>query len=250
MKIVIVGSGWLGKPLAEKMWDSGHEVFAVYRSNKPSISSAIELIKSADINLLKEKLAHADVVVFAFPPPKEGKSHPEVCLELAQYCTSDCRFIFTSTTGVYLNENKKFDERSGLDPSNKHVKTEQELQQVLGNRLTIVRLAGLVGEERYPVRMMSASGKTYNGNEYCNLIHLDDAVGIIAFLILEKIQVAVVNACAPIHPLKGEYYTEMAQQLGVETPKFEKGPTGKFIRSDLSISLGYEYQKPDPYSFY
>ncbi len=250
MKIVIVGSGWLGKPLAEKMWDSGHEVFAVYRSNKPIVSSAIELIKSDDLDTLRMKLPHADVVVFCFPAPKEGKSHAEVCLDIAQYSDSSCRFIFTSTTGVYPDENARFNEESALDPSNKHVQTENQLRKEFGQRLTIVRLAGLVGAGRFPVRMMSKSGKIYNGDEYCNLIHLDDAVGIIAFLIGENPRVEILNACAPQHPPKGEYYTAMAERLSVPAPVFEKGPTGKFIQSDLSISLGYEYSKPDPYDFF
>jgi len=261
MKIVIVGSGWLGKPLAEKMWNLGHDVFAIYRSNKPMVScaiakaiddtrSAIELIQSNDLDMLKMKLPHADAVVFCFPSPKEGKSHAEVCLDITQYCDPSCRFIFTSTTGVYPNENAEFDEQSILDPENKHVQTENQLRRELGNTLSIVRLAGLVGEGRFPVRMMSSSGKIYNADEYCNLIHLEDAVGFIAFLILENIRVEIVNACAPQHPAKGEYYTDMAEKLNVATPVFEKGPTGKLILSDLSISLGYEYLKPDPYDFY
>jgi nucleoside-diphosphate-sugar epimerase len=142
-----------------------------------------------------------------------------------------------------------FNEESALDPSNKHVQTENQLRKEFGQRLTIVRLAGLVGAGRFPVRMMSKSGKIYNGDEYCNLIHLDDAVGIIAFLIGENPRVEILNACAPQHPPKGEYYTAMAERLSVPAPVFEKGPTGKFIQSDLSISLGYEYSKPDPYDF-
>ena len=250
MKIVIVGSGWLGKPLAEKLKLGGNSISVVYRSNKPELTAGINAFQLTEDEAITVVLNAADYVVFCFPPPKEGKSHAETCSELAKHCQTSCRFIFTSTTGVYPNENRTFDETVILDSANKHVATEQTLQKELGKRLTIVRLAGLVGEGRFPVRMMSKSGKTYNYNEYCNLIHLHDAVGIIEFLIEKKFEVPVVNACAPNHPLKGEYYTNMAEKLGVETPLFEKGLTGKCIQSDLSISLGYKYLLPNPYDFY
>ena len=250
MKIVIVGSGWLGKPLAEKMAENGNEVTTIYRQNKPEFHSRISTIQITENGSVSARLKEADYVVFCFPPPKEGKSHADSCIELARCCQANCRFVFTSTTGVYPNENKSFDETAILDASNKHVITEQKLQQEFGERLSIVRLAGLVGEGRFPVRMMSTSGKKYNYNEYCNLIHRDDAVGFLSFLIQHQLEVGIVNACAPIHPLKGEYYPEMAKYLKVSVPEFEKGPNGKLIQSDLSISIGYRYLLPDPFHFF
>jgi len=250
MNIAIVGSGWLGLPLAEKLSKEGHQVTSFYRSNKPAFTREINSIPLSDQELVEELLSGMDCVVFCFPPPREGKSHAEVCLELAKNGQEKCRFVFTSTTGVYPNEDKTFDETAVLDLTNKHVQTEATLREALGNQLTVVRLAGLVGEGRFPVRMMSKSGKTYNYNEYSNLIHLKDAVGMIEFLIENNLNVPVVNACAPLHPLKGDYYTRMAEKLEVPTPLFEKGPTGKCIQSDLSVSLGYEYLLPDPYDFY
>ncbi len=250
MKIVIVGSGWLGKPLAESLKLEGNSVSVIYRSNKPELTAGINAFQLTENESVNASLNDADWVVFCFPPPKEGKSHAEVCLEFTKHCQASCRFVFTSTTGVYPNENKTFDETAILDSANKHVATEEKLQKELGKQLTIVRLAGLVGEGRFPVRMMSKSGKTYNYNEYCNLIHLQDAVGIISFLIQDQVEVQIVNACAPNHPLKGDYYTKMAEKLRVEVPLFEKGPTGKCIQSDLSISLGYKYLLPNPYDFY
>ena len=250
MKVTIVGAGWLGVPLAQHLVENGVDVSLVYRSQKPQCSDKIAIVSLQDEQSLSSTLQNADVVVFCFPSPKDGTSHAQHCLEYAKRTASGCKFIFTSTTGVYPDLDAQLNENSPLIEGNKHVETERILRVSLKDQLVIVRLAGLVAEDRLPVKMMSGSGKVYNGNEYCNLIHKQDAVGLISFLILNNVEVPIVNACAPVHPKKEDYYTQMADAVGVVVPKFEKGPTGKLILSDLSISLGYKYQIPNPFDFF
>ena len=252
MKITIIGSGWIGTPLAEHLHSLGNEVSVTYRTNAPILSADIAVFQSEDqTEAYKKTISQADYIVFAFPPPRTGsKSHAEICFEAAASANDKCKFIFTSTTGIYPNENRSFDENEDLSSyPTKHLETENTLRTKWQDSLTIIRFAGLVGGNRFPVRSMSASGKTYNSEETVNLIHLKDVVGIITFAIEEKIPVNLLNACAPNHPKKGDYYTWMANELDIDPPLFEKGPTGKIIRSDLSISLGYEYCYADPFDF-
>lgn len=250
MKIVIIGSGWLGASLAEQLYNNGHEVVCTYRSNRPELPENI-LTFPMDFSDAEftDYLKAADTVIFAFPAPKSGKSHAEICSEASTFCQPECTFLFTSTTGVYPDKDMEFNEQSEVNLNSPHVITEQQLITHFQRRITIVRLAGLVGNGRFPVRMMSASGKTYNGNESCNLLHHTDAVGILTFLTENRVDTTILNACAPLHPLKGEYYTWMAEQLGIPAPLFEQGKQGKRISAELSQQLGYHYVFDDPYLF-
>lgn len=252
MKIVIIGSGWLGTPLAEHLSGFGHSVSVTYRSNEPAVSHAIKAFRLSDWPAdLKLVIREANCIVFAFPPPKtETNTHAKVCLEIAALANPDCRFLFTSTTGAYPDGDLTYTEETDLTgATNKHLETERELRSKLNDRLTIVRLAGLVGGNRFPARNMSASGKTYNGSEKVNLLHLADAVGIFSFLIEQDIHIPLLNACSPVHPEKGEYYTWMAEKLGIAPPLFENGPGGKIIDSSRSVILGYTYQFANPFDF-
>lgn len=252
MKIVIIGSGWLGSPLAEHLRNSGHSVSVTYRSNIPDLNPGIKAFRISDWSEgFKTAVHEADFVIFAFPPPKtETNTHAEVCLGVAKLANNSCKFLFASTTGAYPDNDFSYTEETDLSEfSNKHLETERKLRTGMKERLTIVRLAGLVGGNRFPVKNMSLSGKTYNGNERVNLLHLSDAIGIFVFLIENDIKVPVLNACSPIHPHKGEYYIRMAEQLVIEPPKFETGPAGKVIDSSLSVSLGYEYHYNNPFEF-
>ncbi len=255
MNVVIIGGGWLGLPLAESLAKKGYLVTATYRTSIPRVSEKITLERydgSVVSESLQAHLSQAEVVFFTFPPPKDGSSHSDQCRNIATFTQNPCRFVFTSTTGVYPNEDKVFTEGMVIataDSENKHLRTEFELREALKDRLTIVRMAGLVGGGRFPVKNMSASGKIYNGSETVNLIHRIDAVRVLEFSATSDYCAVTLNACAPSHPDKQSYYTWMAEQLGIAPPKFEKGPTGKTIQSDLLCSLNFSFERPNPYDF-
>lgn len=256
MNIVVIGGGWLGLPLSVLLNEKKYQTTITYRTNKPIVQTGINL-EQYDGNFVSEtlqgKLSKADTVFFVFPPPKNSnQTHFGQCLELATYTSPACTFVFVSTTGVYPNESKSFTEEMVLPDQhaeNKHLITEFELRDKLKERLTIVRMAGLVGGNRFPAKNMSASGKTYNGSELVNLIHQVDAVRVLEFVLEQELWGKTFNACAPEHPEKGEYYTWMAEQMEIYPPVFEKGPTGKIIQSDLLLSLGFTLERPNPYEF-
>jgi hypothetical protein len=57
----------------------------------------------------------------------------------------------------------------------------------------------------------------------------------------------VLNAVAPLHPSKREYYTQKAIELQLPLPEFEEKNkvTGKIISSEkIETYLNYKFQKP------
>lgn len=251
MKITIIGNGWLGKPLRKLLRAKGLDAFSTQRTftdeahvlNFPSTDS-----KSTEL------LQNSAVVVLAFPPDRTNVNQYSLdCLAICAQIPLSAKVILISSTGVYSDERSNAVE-SDIDYSNiaenKLLLAEKALIDILKNRLTIVRMAGLVGAGRYPVTAMARSGKSYDGNSPVNLIHLDDAIGIIYYIIRNNIWGDTINACAPNHPTKQDYYKWMAKELGITPPNFiHQDQPSKVVISDKSIRMGYEYLRSDPYQF-
>jgi nucleoside-diphosphate-sugar epimerase len=251
MNIAIIGTGWLGHPLAQHLHNSGKRVYGSRRSAfDPGTDSYIPFVYPGENgNAILQK---ADVAVLAFPPNRTAADqYAEDCLDVCTQLKQDCQIILISSTGVYAGEGVLTEE----DPlpettGNAVAAAEKALTLLPGREITIVRMAGLVGPERYPARAMSQSGKTYAGNEPVNVIHLADAVNLIAFLIENNVRGEIVNGCASGHPPKEIYYTKMAEQLGIPPPLFNSdGLNGKIISSEKSRKMGFEYKYDDPFSF-
>lgn len=253
MDIAVIGTGWLGHPLATFLNDSGHIVYGSRRSPSGENVPYRTFIYPSGNPLNKAILQKADVVILAFPP---DKSYPEAyanqCLEICKHISTQCHVVLTSSTSVYATEGTcQEDHFSAIRFSESPVaRAEYELIRKVGAQLTIVRLAGLIGPGRYPVKSMSSSGKTYIGNEPVNVIHQTDAVNLLAFVIENDIRGEVINGSAKQHPTREEYYSWMAPRLGIAPPLFETGNSeGKIISSEKSRMLGYEYVYDNPFEF-
>jgi nucleoside-diphosphate-sugar epimerase len=255
MNIAVIGTGWLGHPLASSLNASGHIVYGSRRSasSGENVDYRPFIYPSANpVN--KEILQKADVVVLAFPPDRSSsEAYAKDCLEVCLHISGQCHVVLTSSTSVYPAIGGTCEETRLADLTfSEHAiaRAEYELAQKVGDRLTIVRLAGLIGPGRYPVKNMSKSGKVYKGNDPVNVIHQTDAVKLLAFVIENNIQGEIINGSAGEHPTRENYYSWMAPQVGVEPPVFETvNGEGKIISSEKSRNLGFSYSYDNPFDF-
>jgi nucleoside-diphosphate-sugar epimerase len=255
MNCVIVGTGWLGSPLASSLAEKGNRVVGTRRSINALHKLNYHLASYPPATReIKEYFQQADVVVLAFPPSRSSdEQYSKDCLAVCAYISSDCKVILTSSTSVYevksgtcVEENIVYD----VESTHRIHKTEHALRNLLGDRLTIVRLAGLIGPNRHPVRNMIKSGTVYAANQPINVIHQQDAVGLIEHVIEHHLWGEMINGCSPEHPARGEFYTWMAGKLELDPPLFnDVSGESKLINSEKSIRLGYQYQFPDPFDF-
>lgn len=256
MNCVVVGLGWLGLPLAQSLIEKGFSVAGSVRKRSVALPHGTVFVYDPTIVNAHEpvEFASADCVIFAFPPNRQTlDAYANECLAIARQCSDACSFLLLSSTSVYPDIPQCFTETNWQpEPDTDHVIAycEMQLRERLKDRLTILRLAGLVGPNRYPVRMMSTSGKRYAGGEAVNLIHQDDAVGLATFCIEHNILGKTINACCQEHPTKGYYYTWMAGQLSIAPPDFaENDLSGKRIDAGYSRALGYVYRYTSPFDF-
>ncbi|CCH56335.1 epimerase [Fibrisoma limi BUZ 3] len=265
--IAVIGCGWLGAPLAQKLLTQGHHV-------KGSTTSETKLLKlrqkgidahqlllqphpEGDLSYLLE----ADTVVINIPP-KAGKMgenfHPQQVLHLynALKESSVQQVLYVSSTSVYpeLSREVREEDVTGPDQSAAPalVQAEQTIQALSPKRtVTVVRCGGLMGYDRIPGKYVA--GKTVDtGSIPVNYLHRDDAVGILAMLI-EQGQTGVFNSVAPLHPTRESIYRKSCSDFNYELPTFVEPPEPlpyKVIAVERLIqTIGYEFAFPDPLDF-
>lgn len=271
-KISILGCGWLGFPLAQKLIETGFEVkgsttsenkLAVLKSNKiePFI---IHLEENKVIGNLSEFLYDSEILIIDIPPGlrkiKETSSEKtfvnkiKTLLPFIENSTIE-KVIFISSTSVYGDSDSipTVTEESILHPDTESGKQLIEVENVLRNnsnfQTTIIRFGGLIGEDRNAIKMLTGKTNIANPQAPINLIHQVDCIGIISEMLKpiqhDKVWNETFNAVAPNHPKRKTYYTQKAITLNLPQPEFsENEPSiGKIVSSEkLEKVLGYGFR--------
>jgi nucleoside-diphosphate-sugar epimerase len=268
--VSIIGCGWLGFPLAKRLILEGHSVngsttrlerFVDFESVgiKPFLLKAINgTWEGEDLSTL---LA-CDVLIISIPPgvrknpdslhAKEIQSLMQIIHE-GRYPIK--KIVFTSTTSVYQSTNSIVDEgsvKSEADAGNKIVYEAE--QYVLSSEIPeklVLRLGGLTGYERILARFFAGKQELAGGNEPVNLVHRDDVISAIVFLLNEKKVSGIVNICSPIHPTKRVFYTFLCEKFELNAPIFPEKLDGdwKEISSNKLTRLGYKWIFENPLDF-
>lgn len=254
-KIGIVGCGWLGTPLAISFLKKGYSVIGTTTSEEKR-ENLLQLGIQAHHWELSDQLTKSsckflndlEILILNIPPSKVKSkfSYSSLLQKLGRYLSNKTKVIFISTTSVYPDTVQKVSEEyewSDLDLQKETVQAEIKLRAIFESRLTILRLAGLIGNDRHPVKYLSGKKEIPNGNSPVNLIHLEDVIGLIDRIIERNYWGEVLNACYPEHPSKKEYYTQTAEKWKIPLPEFkDELGSQKLILSEKSINdLGYNY---------
>lgn len=254
-KIAIVGCGWLGTPLAVSLLKKGISVVGTTTSEGKQ-ESLLQLGIQAQLWQLSDEISSSnndflrdiDVLILNIPPGKvkSERSYSSLLQNFGTSLSDKTKVIFISTTSVYPETVQEVDEKyewTDLDLQKETVQAELKLRAIFGSRLTILRLAGLIGNDRHPVNYLSGKKEIPNGNSPVNLIHLEDVIGVIERIIERKYWGEVLNVCYPEHPSRKVYYTQKAEKLNIQLPEFkEELGSQKLVLSDKSINdLGFDY---------
>tara|TARA_B100000508_G_scaffold141096_1_gene146906 strand:+ start:141720 stop:142517 length:798 start_codon:yes stop_codon:yes gene_type:complete len=254
----VVGCGWLGLSLAENLTQLGFEVHGSTRSEEKADEISISglqmhVYNASDRNSEAEWLSDIDLLVINIPPSSMDE-YTEDLLSIVRKINDKCNVIFVSSTSVYPNTNSTVNESTVTSGTNRNgpivSEAERALLQYLSNRLTILRMSGLVGGERNPVTYMSGK-EISGGKDPVNLVHRDDCIGVILRVSEKESWGEIYNVCCSDHPTKREYYEHAAEKHQVPAPMFEENSTKfKIIDNEhLKRSLDYEYKYDSPFEF-
>jgi len=262
--VAIVGLGWLGLPLALHLKELGWCV----KGSKQSPDDAQKLhqlgIETYPFSLSDEMkrlpdhirpLFNVDALIITLPP--SSFSSQQYCEYLA-FLTNQAKkqgvqhLIFTSSTSVFPNISGQFDESSQLSAETEMGKTliqaEQYLFQSGISHCDILRLAGLIGKQRHPVKFLAGKHNLKQGNSPVNLVHLEDCIQATA-LLMNPNGLRTYHLCAPIHPTRAEYYTKAAVFYDLSIPQFEcsdSDPKRIIMADKICRDLGFAYRYPNP----
>ncbi|MFZ5554352.1 MAG: SDR family NAD(P)-dependent oxidoreductase [Bacteroidota bacterium] len=251
--VSILGCGWLGKALAHQLTDSGFTV----KASRTSVFIDEKLIpftiKVSPAGIQGENITEffrADTLIISLTPGRTEEKNNEFILSVRQlipFVKNIRQVIFISSTSVYPDINGEVSEEEIFLAEKGSGKTLTDSEQILmqANENTVVlRFGGLIGHDRLPGKFLSGKTNLKNGNAPVNLIHRDDACGVIKTIIEKNITGEIFNSCMNDHPLRKDFYTRAAQLSGLPVPEFDDNEVHKFkiVNSGkLQKIMGYRF---------
>ncbi|MCH2490001.1 MAG: SDR family oxidoreductase [Flavobacteriales bacterium] len=242
-QIGIAGMGWLGQPLAQHLIMLGYRVkgTATSEAKVTNLCSqgydahVLEISESGVTGDPKAFLGNLDVLVIMIPPGLRKNTGANYVLKMSHLLSEIQQaeiehLILISSTSVYSDAQGAVTEKIYPIPDNEAGRQLLQVEQRFFNdpsqKTTLVRFGGLVGGSRQPVRYLAGRKELQNGAAPVNLIHRDDCIGILSEIIKQECFGKIFNAVAPFHPNKSDYYTNKAQELGLQPPEYVKTDAG------------------------
>ncbi|NIJ51115.1 NAD-dependent epimerase/dehydratase family protein [Dyadobacter arcticus] len=274
-RLSILGCGWLGFPLAQRLQQE-HSTWKIAGSTTSSSNlgkfeaNGIEgylLDLTPDFATDQTQLDaffNADTLIISLPPrltKNEPGFYPKqievVAREIEKSTVKEV--IFISSTGIYPELNRIVKEEDVSAPENSPspdmVLAENIVQSLRPLRMvTILRLGGLLGHNRIPGKYVKGQKNMLTGSIPVNYIHRDDAVGIIQHFLEHGLKNETFNIVSPIHPTRREVYDDSCKRFGWEAPTYiqpEISPDFKIISNEkFENHYSYSYLFPNPLQFF
>ncbi len=271
MKITIIGCGYIGLALAQELVKKNH--FLTCTTINPKSIDKLKkttqksiIMRGTDKNEMLLILQENDAIIITVEA-KNSDEFENTYLQTAQ-TIKECaamietpkKIIFTSKTSVYGDhEGMWVDESAPLKAKDDFAKilidTENTIFSLkdLGWKVTILRLTQVYGGENYEITdLFKKSYKNVipgHGEYYTNMIHKDDVVGIISYLIEHDIQ-GIYNLADDEHPTREEFAKKICAKLALDIPIYD--PTlADFVDNNKRVAnyrikeKGYIFKYPN-----
>src|SRR5690606_21471448 len=213
-KISILGAGWLGNPLALQLKSNGHELKVSTTTpekisffNDNEIESFIVNVGSEnDTDNLNELLSDTDILIITIPPGRtqqvEGNYVDKIKAVIPFIEKHSIKeVVYTSSTTVYLSLQGLVSEKTPIVPISEMDQQIFEIENLLLNNsnfnATILRLGGLIGEDRHPVQFIVKREIIDDANNPVNMVHRDDIVRFVEKIVESEIPNEIFNIVAP-----------------------------------------------------
>ena len=266
--ISILGLGWLGKPLSYSLISKGYMVKGSVSSiekraefNDSEIQVSTLKVEADGLHYSDADFFKTDLLYINFPPKRveniETIYPAQIEKLIPRIVENNIRnVIFISSTSVYPETNSVVFEDEKRTPDKGSGVACLAAENILKNnpnfKTTVVRFGGLIGADRNPSRFMQRTVKNGPANKPVNLIHQDDCISIIEYIISNQIWDETINACCPQHPSRKEFYQLAAEIAGLAPPDFDETESFQFktVSSEKLVKqLGYSFKFESPLDF-
>lgn len=271
MDISILGCGWLGLPLGERLRDKGHHI-----KGSTTSSEKLQVLKGKKIEPFLLTLSpelhcddcnnfwDADVLVLNIPPGRGRENIKEYHQRQIKSVTNEVKkspiefVIFISSTSVYppkagiVSEQDAESGRASRSSGNALLEAEKILQQETKFETTVIRFGGLYGYDRHPIKYLAGRKNLPKGNAPVNLIHQEDCINIIQKVIEDEVKGDTFNGVSDGHPPRKMYYPAVAEAIDLEPPTFKEDENTDYkivSNRKLKMMLNYKFRHPNPMDF-
>ncbi len=274
------GCGWLGLPLARELHHQGHKLYGTSTRTEQcaylteSGITAYPLVLSKDTpqhftsdadHAMFTTMRQSDWVLLNIPPKRRDLKEQPFLSNLQSLVSTilaqndHTKILFISTTSVFgqfsdtLIELDEMSPTCPTTPSGRvHAQMEQWLLCHYPSQSTVLRLGGLISTTRHPITSICKREYFNDGQQVVNLIHQEDAIGLIKAIFAQQHTGVIFHGCAPEHPSRLTYYRQSAKSKGLVFPDFDQDVlmqplSGKSIQSRKTQQmLGFKYKFVSP----
>lgn len=259
--IGIFGGGWLGQALAHFYSNKGMKI-RISTTTASKVETFISNVWESFILQLQADaiegdfdafLTDLDVLIINIPPSKAFGKLDVALQQWIKIYQSKLSFpiIWISSTSVFEDLPNFPVYSEDAIPNGKDVGSQVLIQcekQIasLSNPWHILRLGGLLGADRHPIKYLSGRYDVPNPNAPVNMIVQEDVVRLIDKIIQSKLTNKIWHGVHPLHPKRIKFYTQAADKRNLPVAVFSENPieTGKWISGKKTQEiLGFEYTK-------
>ncbi len=267
MKISVLGCGWLGFPLAQRLHSNNYPIKGSTTTEnklKTLEQNGIEpyLIRLPESlnDPATESFWQSDLLILNVPPRLKKDTGGEHFVEAIAKILEKCKeskltwIIFTSSTSVYsetggITKEEDVKPGSASRPAGEVLIQTEELIQKSGLDFTILRLGGLYGYGRHPIHYLSGRKDLDGAAKPVNLVHQVDCVNVICEIIRQKKRNTVYNVVSDGHPPRKEFYESAAEHFNLPLPRFKPKDNKNYrvvSNQKLREDLHYDFSYPNP----
>lgn len=260
--ISILGAGWLGNSLALQLKTNGHQLKVSTTTPEKILFFEENQIESFIINVglqtntenIDNLFVDTNVLIITIPPGRTQQvedNYVEKIKAVIPFIEKHKikNVIFTSSTTVYLSLKGTVNEEASIVPISEMdqqiIAIENLLLQNPNFNTTILRLGGLIGDDRHPVRFIVKREIVEDANNPVNMVHKKDIIRFVEKIVENEIPNDIFNVVAPIEQNRRDFYTQEANKLGLSPlPKFVDNPNAdlrKVNGEKISKKYGLDY---------
>lgn len=235
LSVTIIGCGWLGLPLGKALVDLGHTVSGSVRSEAgfDKLQAAgiqpfvLDLEKSFDVPT--EIVAQTDVLIITLPPidAKHPERYEGMLKEVIAQFSEDSRILFTSSTGIYPKEAGNYVEDFvfNAEQDSTVLNRAENVIRNANRSYVILRLGGLMGPNRHPIRSLQGRKGVENPDGPINFVHQGDVIRALLLCVENQEISGTFNLVFPQYPTRKSYYELAAKHYGFVPPEFAESPS-------------------------
>jgi len=236
-RILVVGYGYIGRPLAQRLYREGDSVTAVNRSSEADLAPypvlTADLGDAATVAALADELGEQppNAIVHCASSGRGGAdAYRSVFVDGVKNLREafpDAPIVLTSSTSVYgQTDGSVVDESSPTEPARETGRLLLEAESLVreGNGV-VLRLAGIYGPERsvHLKRLLGGDATIESGevSRFLNQVHRDDAVGAIVHVLREILPAPggrTYNVTDDTPVTQRQCYERLATMLGRPVP--------------------------------